>query len=90
MADLLETRNLCDPEAGLCDPHIDQRLHLESVTPEQCPRLTAFNFGCVQRHDVEALPPEGVVAVTEVGVSGSVEHVDDPVEPEVAKFSGPS
>ncbi len=84
MADGLETRNLRHPETCFCNPHIDQRLHLEPVSPEHCASVTPLDFSRIEPHDVEALSPERVVAVAEVRVVSSVEQVDDSVEPEVA------
>src|ERR1039458_916452 len=71
----LEAGNLADVEAGTCDPDVDERLHLEART--------------VDVHRSQAVPPEGVVAVAEVGVGSSKQEVDDTVEPTVADLAQP-
>ena len=49
-------------EVGLLHAYIHQRLYLETVT--------------VDFHVVEAVPPKGVIAVAQIGVSYPEKHVD--------------
>src|SRR3712207_6658775 len=78
---VLEARDLDDLQPRLGDPGVDDRLDLEAVAP-------LLARGVVQpRVEVqarEAVPPEGVVAVAEIGVPGAEQHVDRPVQPPVA------
>src|SRR5664280_2089524 len=78
-----EARNLRNPKAGLRDPNIDQGLHLEADSPLHDLVVQGIGIARIQCHDLEALTSEGVVAVAEVRVSSSVEHIHNLVEPEV-------
>jgi hypothetical protein len=86
----LEARDLEDAEPGLGDPHVDQRLHLEPVTPQHHRRVIAQRRSGIEPDDVEAVPPERVVALAQVGVPGPVEQVDDSVQPVVAGLAHPT
>ncbi len=79
----LEARHLEHPEAGLGDAHVDQRLHLEAVTPEHHRRIAVGRAPRPRGRCLEAVATEGVVPVAEVGITGPVQQVDDLAEPEV-------
>src|SRR5258708_7578505 len=61
----LDARHLHDLQLAARDSHVDQGLDLESVTGDM--------------HRRQAVAPEGVVAVAQVRVPGSVENIDQQV-----------
>src|ERR671920_1154772 len=67
--------HLLDGQSGLGDADVHQRLDFEAVA--------------VDAHVWEATRPEGVVAVTEVGIARVVQGVYERVESAVAKAPGP-
>ena len=73
----LEARYLHHPQAGLGDAYVDEGLHLEAVTPQHHRRIDSGAADASRSIFVEAVATEGVVAVTQFGVAGPVEQVDD-------------
>ena len=63
---MLEARNLSDAEPFLRDPHMDQRLDLEAVAPQQPIALGRRRGGDVEIQHRNVLLPEHVEAVAEV------------------------
>lgn len=70
---VLVARDLLHLQTGLDDPDVHQGLDLEP--------------GAVERDPVQAVPPEGVVAVAEVGVAGAELGVHDRAEYGVAELA---
>jgi hypothetical protein len=85
---VFEARDLGHHEASLGDTHVDQGLDLEAVPPAHGTRVGAV-FSDFEIHDREALTPEGVVAVTQVGITGPVDQVDDFVQEIVPDLAHP-
>jgi hypothetical protein len=88
MAAVLEARDLGHHQPGLGDAHVDQGLDLEAVPPAHGPRIGAL-LAHFEVHDREALTPEGVVAVTQVGVTGPVDQVHNFVQEVVPELAQP-
>ena len=70
---VLVAGDLLHPQPGLDHPDVHQRLDLEP--------------GAVQVDLVQAVPPEGVVAVAQVGVAGAELGVDDGAQHPVAELA---
>ena len=85
---VLVARHLGDLEAGLRDPHVDEGFHLESVAP-QLAAAGRRRRGRVEAEHRQAVPPEDVVAVAEVGVPAAVAQVEDRGQPVVAELPQP-
>jgi hypothetical protein len=83
VTDEFQARNLRHPEASLWNPDIDERLDFETVSPLHGPGVEILGIARIECHDGEALAQEGVVAVAEVCIPGSIEKIHNFVEPEV-------
>src|SRR4051794_2299588 len=70
-ARMLEARDFDDPQAGAGGPNVDLRLDFEPVA--------------IDVDDRKTVGPDGVVAVAEVGIRGSEQHVDGAVEHAIAE-----
>ena len=82
---LLHTRYFADRGAVVPGhPDVDQGLDLEPVTPQLAAVLGRREIGVGEIQDGQSAPPEGVVAVAQVGEPGPEQHVDRGVEHQVA------
>src|SRR3954447_11135852 len=79
----LETWNFGDAQRRLSRPDVDERLDLEAVT------LLRLVTGCRRQLEIgQAVPPEGVVAIAEIGEGRAVESVDQTRENPVTGTAG--
>jgi len=78
----LVAADFCDLQLVGRHPNVDQRLNLKPVAP---PGVRPVNRR--QSHGVEAMPPECVVAVAQVGVLGCEQDIHEYVEAFVAQLA---
>jgi hypothetical protein len=86
---MLEAGDFCDGKSFLRDPHMYQRLDLETIAPQPSVALACRRRGGVEVQHRNVLLPEHVVSVAEVRVAGSVAEVDHRREHAVAQPAQP-